>query len=164
MRFAQGVGPCSLLLVACAACSPQPPFSPADSRTVYLDSADSYIARPEPRSHHKTSPIPAKARPSPTFFESTPIPASTTPSRVPTKTIPSVDDSFASLRERLLQRIEHLSNDEADQVCLDLELIPRERIFDQKINPKKLLLHHASQAPSRAELESIEGTINELRR
>jgi hypothetical protein len=69
-----------------------------------------------------------------------------------------------ALRERLLQRIEHLSNDEADEVCLSQELIPHEQVFDRRINPRKLLLQHTRETQTRAELESIEQTIDELRR
>jgi hypothetical protein len=154
----------SLIFIIWAACSPQRPLSPENSGTVYLKSADSYVARTDLPPRRKTSQPSPKARPSPTPAESTPAPASPATSHHPTRTIPSVDEPVVALRERLLQRIEHLSNDEADEVCLSQELIPHEQVFDRRINPRKLLLQHTRETQTRAELESIEQTIDELRR
>ena len=65
---------------------------------------------------------------------------------------------------QLLNRIEGLSHDDADAVCLSLELIPREQIFDRSIKPKEVLLRYTRRMSTREEFESIERAINNLRR
>jgi len=65
---------------------------------------------------------------------------------------------------QLLGRIENLSHDDADAVCLSLELIPPEQIFDRGIKPKEVLLRYTRRMSTREEFESIERAINNLRR
>jgi hypothetical protein len=65
---------------------------------------------------------------------------------------------------QLLGRVEELTNDEADAVCLDLELIPREQILDRRLKPKAILLRYTSQVNSPAQLDSIGRAINNVRR
>ncbi len=64
----------------------------------------------------------------------------------------------------MLDRIEGLSNDDADAVCLSLELIPHEQIFDRSIKPREVLLRYTRRMSTREEFESIERAINNLRR
>ena len=65
---------------------------------------------------------------------------------------------------RLLNRIEHLSHDDADAVCLSLELIPHEQVFDRNIKPKEVLLRYTRRMSTVKEFESIERASNNLRR
>lgn len=66
-------------------------------------------------------------------------------------------------RAAVQQRISMLDKDESDAVCLRLELISREQVFDRDLQPRRLLLRRAAEV-TRAELEDIERAINELRR
>jgi hypothetical protein len=53
--------------------------------------------------------------------------------------------------------------DDADVVCLNLRLIPRDEIFD-RINPKKRLIRYISNVTSEEELSSIDYAIAHPRR
>jgi len=75
-----------------------------------------------------------------------------------------VDDRLRARRDAVVERIENLSTEDADAVCLRLELVPRERIFDRSVRPRKVLLRHAGQITSPDALESIERALNDLRR
>ena len=143
-----------LALLTLAACS-QPE---RNSQTLYLASADSYLPPTDSHSRHTPAPIKKVS----TTGGSTPTPAPSP--RLPTHTVPMIEEPLLQRRSHLLGWIEQLSNDEADAVCLTLELIPREQVFDRHVNPRKLLLHHTSQVTTAAELDSIEQAINELRR
>jgi hypothetical protein len=74
------------------------------------------------------------------------------------------NDPFSTRRSQLQKRIEDLTNEEADSVCLIMELIPREQIFDRSIKPKQILLRYINRANSEAELDSLEHVLNEPRR
>jgi len=65
---------------------------------------------------------------------------------------------------QLLDRIEDLSHEDADAVCLSLELIPREQIFDRGLKPKEVLRRYTRRMSTREEFESIERALNNLRR
>lgn len=65
---------------------------------------------------------------------------------------------------QLLDRIEGLSHDEADSVCLTLGLIPREQIFDRGIKPKEVLLRYTRRMTTREELDPIDRALNDPRR
>lgn len=74
-----------------------------------------------------------------------------------------MDESLSARRGQFLRRIEDLSNDEADSVCLTMQLIPREEVFDHGEKPKKLLVRYIKQASSQSELDFLERTLGDLR-
>jgi hypothetical protein len=70
----------------------------------------------------------------------------------------------AERKTELLQSVEVLSRDEADRVCLALELIPREDIFNRSIDPKKVLHEYTAQVSSDGECTTIERALQEIPR
>ena len=72
-------------------------------------------------------------------------------------------DPLRSRRAQLVSRAEALPMDDADIVCLNLRLIPRDEIFD-RINPKKRLIRYISNATTEEELSSIDYAIAHPRR
>jgi hypothetical protein len=115
-----------------------------DSETVYLRSND--LAWRQGRSHS----LPDAAEPS------------SRRDRIPIGT--DTVDPLRARRAELARRVEDLANDEADRVCLTMELIPREQIFDRSVRPKKVLLRYINEATSSANLDDFERTLDEPRR
>lgn len=74
-----------------------------------------------------------------------------------------VDDHLRARRAQLLKRVEDLSDEDADSVCLSMQLVPREQIFDRSVKPRKILVHYTSQAASEAELDFLERVLNDRR-
>ncbi|MEP6667746.1 MAG: hypothetical protein ABJF10_01250 [Chthoniobacter sp.] len=97
----------------------------------------------------------------PTAKENSVVTHAIAPASVSTTT---VDEPLPARRAQLLRRVEDLSNEEADSICLTMQLIPREQVFDHGIRPKKILLRYTNQASSVAELDFLERTLNDPRR
>lgn len=136
-------------VVLLASCATARNSSHPDSGTVYLPSGDRLLQRDPLGTRSADSAPPAGAR--------RPPPGAAAP-------IAAVDDHLRARRAQLLRRVEDLSNVEADAVCLTMQLIPREQVFDRSIEPRKILLHYTSQATSAAELDFLERVLNDSRR
>ncbi|MDR3406811.1 MAG: hypothetical protein P4L99_30280 [Chthoniobacter sp.] len=126
---------------------------------MYLRSGDAFLAR---------QPLPAKTKEPRAPVEVTP-PAARDTSVAARVNAPgsarttALDESLSARRGQFLRRIEDLSNDEADSVCLTMQLIPREEVFDHGEKPKKLLVRYIKQASSQSELDFLERTLGDLR-
>jgi hypothetical protein len=147
-----------VLLVSCAE-TRHPARSNSD--TVYLQDGAAWRAAresvhassPRSRAAAVTTPTPARATAAAAIGTTTPAKA----------TSAALDDHLSARRTQLLKRVEGLSHDEADAVCLTMQLVPREQIFDHSVQPKKILVHYTSQATSEADLDFLERVLNDRR-
>ena len=78
--------------------------------------------------------------------------------------IETPDEAVLARQAEVLNRIDQLSNEEANTVCLNLELIPREQILDRSVQPKNVLRGYTKQAKALDVLEEIEKAINDPRK
>jgi len=157
----------AVLLAGCANSRP----SARDSGTVYLRSGDALLARSQEPTAKAQKPRPAVKPASTEPAPSEPAPPAGRDSSVAAKVnasafgrTKSVDEALSARRAQLLKRVEDLSNDDADSVCLTMQLIPREQVFDHGVKPKKLLIRYTNQASSAAELDFLEHSLNDPRR
>jgi hypothetical protein len=135
-------------VVLLAGCAPPHNRSSRSSDTVYLQPADRRWhddrLHPSPRAKAPASSDHGAAN--------RPVPAAT------------LSDPLRSRRTQLLKRVEDLSNDAADSVCLTMQLVPREQIFDRCVRPRDILLRYTNRASPAAELDFLERVLNDSRR
>lgn len=72
-------------------------------------------------------------------------------------------DPLRSRRAQLVSGAEALAMDDADSVCLRLQLIPRDEVFD-RVNAKRRLVRYISNATTEEELSTIAYAIEHPRR
>jgi hypothetical protein len=66
-------------------------------------------------------------------------------------------------KDQIIQRVEALSNVDAEHLCFLLQLIPRDEVFD-KINVKGRLKRHIDDIRMAAEFTDVETAFHELER
>jgi hypothetical protein len=59
--------------------------------------------------------------------------------------------------------VNDLSNEEADTVCLSMQLLERDEIFDPTVRPKRMLFRYIKFS-SAEDLNFLEDTLNQPRR
>ena len=72
-------------------------------------------------------------------------------------------DPLRSRRAQLVSRADALAMDDADSVCLRLQLIPRDEVFD-RVNAKRRLVRYISNATTEEELSTVAYAIDHPRR
>ena len=133
-----------LAAMALCSCSDQR----SDMQTHYL--AASVRRPPQEGSRAAMPPQAGQGRPSPPAHPEDSLPARNS-------------EPLRSRRAQLVSRAEALALDDADSVCLRLQLIPRDEVFD-RVNVKRRLVRYISNATTEEELSSIAYAIDHPRR